>query len=172
MKRNQFQGMSAYRDVDINTRNASKDQHELVGMMYDGVLESIVRAKGAILGGDVDTKVAEIVRAVRILQEGLRTSLDLDNGGELAANLANLYDYCVLRLTQANATASVEALDEVVALLKPVAEAWRQMRSGPQGPESAPSKATLAEAAAPRQLPPGARRMSSLYGQGMALTGV
>lgn len=175
MNRNLIQGMSAYRDVNINTRNTSKDQHELVSMMFEGVIESVVRAKGAMLAGDIDTKVAEVTRAVRILQEGLRTSLDLENGGELAANLANLYDYCVLRLTQANATDSVDALDEVAALLKPVADAWRQMRTTTETQDPV-TKNTANDHQSGAQVtpktPPVARRMGSLYGQSMALTGV
>lgn len=142
MNRSFRHGMSAYRNVDINTRNTSKDQHELVMMMFEGVIESAHRAQGAILNQDSATKVAEISRAVRILQEGLRTSLDLENGGELAQNLANLYDYCATRLAQANARNDAEALAEVSRLMKQVADAWKQMRTGveTQAPEKeAPS---------------------------------
>ena len=42
------QGMSAYRDVDIHTRSVQPDQYELVVLMFEGVLESVMRAKGAI----------------------------------------------------------------------------------------------------------------------------
>jgi len=170
MNRSYLKGMSAYRDVDIQTRTVQRDQFELVVLMFEGVLESVMRAKGAIQQSDTSTKIAEITRAVRILQEGLRTSLDLDNGGELAANLANLYDYCVMRLTQANASSSVEALEEVAALLKPVAEAWKQMRSGAQA-ISEEATSSINSAPATPKVPPAARRVGSLYGQSMALSG-
>ena len=170
MNRPFLKGMSAYRDVDIQTRSTTHDQHELVSMMFEGTLESVVRAKGAIQQGDTATKVAEIGRAVRIIQEGLRTSLDLENGGELAANLANLYDYCVMRLTQANAASDTTLLDEVASLIKPVAEAWRQMRTGADTKAPDTPAELHAPATAPK-VPPVARRMGSLYGQGMALSG-
>lgn len=170
MNRSFRQGMSAYRAVDINTRNVSQDQHELVAMMFDGVIESVTRAKGSIINPDLSTKVSEITRAMRILQEGLRTSLDLDNGGELAQNLANLYDYCVVRLTQANAQSSVEALDEVAALIKPVADAWRQMRNTtPASIE--PGSSASDEAPAKPSVPPAARRVSHAYSAGLSLQG-
>lgn len=170
MNRSLRKGMSAYRHVDINTRNVTQDQHELVAMMFDGVLESVTRAKGAIMGSDLETKVVEITRAMRILQEGLRTSLDLDNGGELARNLANLYDYCVVRLTQANSQDSMEALDEVAALIKPVADAWRQMRN--TSPAATDSDSSMAdEAPAKPSVPPAARRVSHAYSAGMSLQG-
>ncbi len=171
MNRSFRQGMSAYRAVDINTRNVSQDQHELVAMMFDGVIESVTRAKGAIINPDLSTKVSEIARAMRILQEGLRTSLDLDNGGELAQNLANLYDYCVVRLTQANAQNSVEALDEVAGLIKPLADAWRQMRNGTTAQATAEANPSDAAPAAKPLAPPAVRRVSLAYGVGLSLQG-
>ena len=164
------QGMSAYRDVDINTRNASQDQYELVLMMFDGVLESVTRAKGAIVNTEIETKVSEISRAIRILQEGLRTSLDLDNGGELAKNLASLYDYCVARLTQANALNSVELLDEVINLIKSVADAWRQMRNTTQAHSTVDAAASDTQPVKP-PTPPAVRRVSHAYGAGLSLQG-
>ncbi len=168
------QGMSAYRDVDIHTRSVQPDQYELVVLMFEGVLESVMRAKGAIQQADTPTKIAEINRAMRILQEGLRTSLDLENGGELAANLANLYDYCVMRLTQANASNSIDMLDEVANLIKPVAEAWKEMRGG-ANPSGATQLARAAKPATPEPTPPKAppiaRRVGNMYSHGMAAAG-
>lgn len=133
MNRPFHKGMSAYRDVEIQTRTANRDQHDLVALMFEGVLESVARATGAIQQQDMALKVDEIGRAIRIVHEGLRTSLDMENGGELATNLANLYEYCVLRLTQANANNDTQALAEVAGLLRPVADAWKQMREQPPG---------------------------------------
>lgn len=170
MNRPFLKGMSAYRDVDIQTRSVQTDQFELVALMFEGVMESVTRAKGALQQADTPTKIVEISRAVRIIQEGLRTSLDLDNGGELAQNLANLYDYCVVRLTQANAQNSVEALDEVAVLIKPVADAWRQMRNA--SPAATDSDSSMAdEAPAKPSVPPAARRVSHAYSAGMSLQG-
>ena len=172
MNRPFLRGMSAYREVDIQTRSVQPDQFELVVLMFEGVMESVARSKGAIQQADTPTKIAEINRAVRILQEGLRTSLDLENGGELAANLAGLYDYCVMRLTQANAANDAAALDEVASLLKPVAEAWRQMRSGShaQGTEASTSVEPPAEVL-PKGPTPTTRRVGNLYGAGLSLVG-
>ncbi|TDQ45340.1 flagellar export chaperone FliS [Tepidicella xavieri] len=162
-------GMSAYRDVDIHTRASTMDQHELVAMMYEGALESVARARGALQQGDIETKVLEIQRAVRILQEGLRTSLDLENGGELAANLANLYDYCIVRLTQANGHNDEAALAEVARLIKPIAEAWRQMRA-PLDKGAAPNAAPTPSPSAADPAPSATtRRMGHVYSAAVAL---
>jgi flagellar protein FliS len=74
--------------------------------------------------GSVPVKGAEIGRAVRIVDEGLRAGLDLRAGGTLARDLQALYDYVTVRLTQANLRNDVTALDECTALLQPLREAW------------------------------------------------
>ncbi|WP_101049385.1 flagellar export chaperone FliS [Macromonas nakdongensis] len=161
---------SAYRNVGLQTRAPQHDQHQLVTMMFESVLESLARARGAIEQGDTATKVQQVAKAIRIVQEGLRTSLDLENGGELAGNLANLYDYAVMRMTQANAMNDTRALEEVAQLIKPVAEAWQQMRAGtpdatPTANASEPSTPTRAT---PSKAPPTVRRLGNVYGPGMA----
>ena len=165
-----LKGMSAYRDVDIKSRVASSDQHDLVLLMFDGLLESVMRAKGAVINRDTQTKVSEIARAIRILQEGLLTSLDIDKGGEIAQNLSNLYEYCVIRLTEANAKNSLEALDEVSQLIKSIADAWRQMRKGTPGAKDSDSSIADGAPAKP-PVPPAARRVSHAYSAGLNLQG-
>jgi len=55
---------------------------------------------------------------------GLRGSLDMEAGGEMAANLANLYDYMVRRLFEGHTANDEAALDEVSALLREVKRGW------------------------------------------------
>ena len=148
---------AAYRNVAIDSRAQQHDQYQLVVMMFETTLECLAAARGAIQQGDVELKIKKIGQAIRIVQEGLRTSLDMDNGGELAANLASLYDYCVLRMTQANASNDEAKLEEVANLIKPVAEAWNQMRSGQNEAAPAPAATTTVDTA-PAQPAPAPRR--------------
>ena len=92
----------AYRQVGLETAVGAADPHRLVGMLYDGCLESIAQARGALRAGDLAAKGRAIGRAVRIVEEGLKAGLDLHAGGALAADLNALYAYVGLRLTQAN----------------------------------------------------------------------
>jgi flagellar secretion chaperone FliS len=115
---------SAYRQVGIETGVASASAHQLVQMLFDGLIEAIVQARGAIRQGQVDAKGRAIGRAVRIVDEGLKASLDLRGGGSLAADLDDLYAYVTLRLTQANLRNDERALDECLALTQPLREAW------------------------------------------------
>ena len=125
--RNSFKSSSMlsnlYQDVGYQTGVSTASPHQLVTMLYDGVLESIAKARGAIASGDIDTKGRAIGRANRIMEEGLRAALD-PAGGEITANLSSLYNYIIRRLLQAHLRNDVEALDECRRLIEPVREAW------------------------------------------------
>ena len=159
---------AAYRSVGLETRAPQHDQHQLVVMMYETVLECLAMARGAIEKNDTPTKIKQLNKAIRIVQEGLLTSLDLDNGGELAANLSALYDYCVLRMTQANAANDAAALAEVAGLIRPLADAWKQLRSGPPAADASAPAASASPATPTVATPPGQgkvlRQLGGMYG--------
>lgn len=119
---------SLYQTVNVDSRAGLHDQHALVTLMYEAVLECLVVAKGAIQQGDISTKTKKIAHAIRILEEGLWANLDTDHGGELANNLAGTYQYAIVRLTQANSHNDTQMLDEVSALIRPIYEAWSSIR--------------------------------------------
>ncbi|MEO5732905.1 MAG: flagellar export chaperone FliS [Rubrivivax sp.] len=117
-------GSSLYHQVGVETRMTGATPHQLVTMLFDGWLEAVAQARGAMRSGDIATKGAAISRAVRILDEGLRAGLDLRGGGSLARDLNDLYGYLTVRLTQANLRSDEQILDECQRLLKPIHEAW------------------------------------------------
>ncbi|MDP2367614.1 flagellar export chaperone FliS [Rhodoferax sp.] len=123
----QTRSAGAYRKVSVETSVDQADPHHLVDLLFDGLLHSVGAARAALARGDVKVKCQSIVTAVRILEEGLKGGLNTQDGGELAANLQDLYGYCVIRLTQANARNDDLALEEVVRLISPLAEGWKQI---------------------------------------------
>ena len=106
----------------------SASPHQLVTLLFDGFLESLAHAKGAIAGGRIEDKCQAIGRAARIVEEGLRAGLDRRAGGRLAQDLHDLYGWVCLRLTQANLRNDEPALEEVARLIEPVAESWKQIK--------------------------------------------
>jgi flagellar secretion chaperone FliS len=118
---------NAYRQIGMETGVASASPHHLVLMLYDGLLESVARARTAMAAGSIDLKCAQIGRAVRILDEGLLAALDMESGGEIALNLRNLYSYAVVQLTRGNLRNDPSALDEVERLIRPVRDAWESI---------------------------------------------
>jgi flagellar secretion chaperone FliS len=69
-----------------------------------------------------------IGKAVRLLEEGLKAGLNMEQGGELAQNLRGMYSYCIVRLTHANLRNDAAALAEVSSLIEPVADSWQQIK--------------------------------------------
>ena len=119
---------NTYKSVGLETSVTGANPHQLVGLLFDGLQQSLAAAKGAILSGDVPAKGRAISRAVRILEEGLKAGLDTKRGGELAANLSSLYEYCIFKTTEANLRNDAALLEEVINLIKPVADSWSQIR--------------------------------------------
>jgi flagellar protein FliS len=113
-----------YQQVGIETRLSGATPHALIAMLFDGWMEAVAQARGAMRSGDLVTKGHAIGRAVRIIDEGLRAGLDLRAGGALARDLHDLYGYLTLRLTVANLRNDEAALDECQRLMRPLQEAW------------------------------------------------
>ncbi len=118
---------NAYRQFSVEADVAQADPHKLVQLLFDGLLSNVGAARAALARGDIKAKCKHVVTAVRILEEGLKASLNMEQGGVLAANLQGVYDYAVLRLTQANARNEDALLQEVIQVIAPISDGWRQI---------------------------------------------
>ena len=127
---------NAYQRINVETSMHTIDQHRLVGLLYEGVLSSIANARGSMARGDVLGKCNAISKAVRILEEGLSTALDKVDGGELAQNLGDVYEYCVRRLILANARNDDAVMQEVMRLIEPIAVSWNAIKDGAVAPSA------------------------------------
>jgi flagellar protein FliS len=120
-------GAKAYQRVGVDTGVDGSDPHALVLMLFDGALEAIKHAQGHLAAGRVLEKGQALAKAARIVEEGLKASLDRQAGGALAHQLARLYDYATLRLLQANLRNDHKALVEVTTLLADLRETWAKI---------------------------------------------
>jgi len=75
--------MGQYKQVGTQIGADSADPHQLIVMLFDGALERIAIAKGAIERGNIEEKGQKIGRAIAII-DGLRASLNKEAGGEIA----------------------------------------------------------------------------------------
>lgn len=144
-------GINAYAKVGLDTSVTSADPHKLILLLYQGALLAISSAKNQMLRKDIPAKGKSISHAILIIDEGLKSSLDKNAGGELAQNLSALYEYMSQRLLVANLKNDVAALDEVSSLLTELKSAWEAIRPAPQAvtqPEAAPPQAPPAKSAA------------------------
>lgn len=139
--------IKAYAKVGVESGVSAADPHKLISMLYQGALLAIANAKNGIMRKDIPAKGAAISKAILIIDDGLKASLDKDVGGELAQNLASLYDYMTSRLLAANMKNDMAALDEVARLLTDLKGAWDSIRPTGAAPAAAPAAAPQPAAA-------------------------
>jgi flagellar protein FliS len=139
-------GVNAYANVGLETGIASASPHKLIVMLYDGVLTALAKAKANIVAGNIPAKGAALSHAITIIDNGLRVSLDLKAGGEIAENLDALYDYMSRRLFEANLRNDVTVVDEVHRLLSDLRSAWVEIGDKIGQPQPGASQAAAAMA--------------------------
>jgi flagellar protein FliS len=122
--------LATYQTIAAHGGVAAADPHRLILMLLDGAIERIVSARVALGNGAIEAKTRLLHRAVTIVNE-LRASINLEQGGELASNLGDIYDYCGRILLKANLENNAEPLDEAARLLREIRGAWMQIAPRP-----------------------------------------
>ncbi|MBA1247947.1 flagellar export chaperone FliS [Pseudomonas luteola] len=115
--------MRQYQQVDTHAQVLEASPHRLIQMLMEGGLSRLAQAKGAMSRGQIAEKGVLVGKAIDIIG-GLREGLDMEKGGEIAANLNNLYLYMTRCLIEANKTNDESKLDEVAKLLRTIKEGW------------------------------------------------
>jgi flagellar protein FliS len=115
--------LQQYQQIGIQSSLEDASPHRLIQMLLEGALDRIAKARGSVLRGEMANKCRYIGATIAIV-DGLAGSLNVEAGGEVANNLAALYDYMGRRLLQANVESSAPILDEVAGLLNQVKEGW------------------------------------------------
>jgi flagellar protein FliS len=116
-------GLAQYQQVSTNAGVEDASPHRLIQMLMEGVLQRLAEAKGAMQRNALADKGKALGKAVTIVS-GLRNSLNQEVGGEMAANLDDLYDYMQRRLLEANIETSEEIVDEITALMRTIKSGW------------------------------------------------
>jgi flagellar secretion chaperone FliS len=131
-------GARAYERLGVETAALSASPAQLVAMLVDGALTAIARAQYHLADKRVAEKGLAISKAIDIIDNGLKASLDREAGGAQGAvlvdNLTPLYDYAVQRLLFANLHNDVAVLDEVAGLLEPLGAAWKELAAAESNP--------------------------------------
>jgi flagellar protein FliS len=120
-------GASAYANVKVESDVMAASPYQLICLLFDGAHLALRSALAHMQAGNVARKGEAISKALDIVNNGLRASLDLDRGGEMGPKLAQIYDYVGRRLLYANLNNDQEALLEAGRLLEDIGSAWRQI---------------------------------------------
>jgi len=115
--------MNQYKQVGVQAAVGNADPHTLIQMLIDGAIERLNMAKMHMKQNNISKKGESISRAISII-DGLRASLDMEKGGEIATNLEALYDYMQRQLLAANLENKSENVDEVLSLMNEIRSGW------------------------------------------------
>ena len=119
--------VDTYTRLEIETGVAAASPQRLIVMLYEGAIKAVLTAQAALARGDLAERGSAISKAISIIDEGLRPALDLEAGGEIAANLMALYEYLVHRLLYANLKGHEPSLGEALRLLSELKGAWEAL---------------------------------------------
>ena len=124
-------GARSYAQVGLQSGVMSASPHQLITLLFDGARTAIAMARHHMAHKEIAAKGKAISKAINIIDNGLKASLDAEAGGqagaELVANLSALYDYINQRLMQANLRNDPALLDEAERLLENIGSAWREI---------------------------------------------
>ncbi|ODC04171.1 flagellar export chaperone FliS [Terasakiispira papahanaumokuakeensis] len=112
--------------AESQVRDASP--YQLILMLMDSALGRLAAARGAIERQDEPLMAQSLQKAQAIINE-LRNVLDFEQGGEVAQNLHDLYDYFGQQIAKAAAQKKAEPINEVVRLFQPLRDSWVEIRN-------------------------------------------
>jgi flagellar protein FliS len=115
--------LQSYKKVSVDSGLAVASPHRIIQMLLAGALERLAQAKLAIEQGSIEQRGIYIGKAIGIVN-GLNSSLNMEANDQVAGNLTQLYDFMLVRMSEANMNNDVAAIDDVTGILKIIKEGW------------------------------------------------
>jgi len=113
-------GVPAYHDTSVSTQSKGR----LIVLLYDGAIKFMKLAIEEIEARNYEAKGRYIARAQDIIDE-LNAVLDVDAGGEIAANLRKIYLFMSNHLSKANTECDPQMIREVITMMEELNESWK-----------------------------------------------
>ncbi len=123
-------GVDAYRTIDVKARIESASPGQLVVLLFEGLLRSLVEVRSAIVEKNFQKKGEKLSSAMSIVLT-LRESLDDSVDSDLPHNVDLLYDYIQRKMIEINQTMDINSLDEIVDLVITLKSGWDQIVEKP-----------------------------------------
>jgi flagellar protein FliS len=127
-----------YEDTAVQTSSPEG----MVVLLYEGAIKFVRQAATATQEKDIEQKRQSIDRALAVIQH-LQSTLDRDQGGEIAVELDRLYTYITSRIVEGSAKLQVAPLEEAIKLLTTLLSAWEGIAN--KQPERAVPTTLLAQ---------------------------
>ena len=119
-----MKGISAYQSATVTTQNKGR----LIVLLYDGAIKFMKLAVKELEAKNYEMKGRYINRAQDIIYE-LNAVLDMEKGGEIAANLRSLYCFIDRRLAEANSKCDPQMIREAINLMEELNQSWKAITS-------------------------------------------
>lgn len=115
--------LQSYRKVSLESEITVASPHRIIQLMFAGALQRLAQSRYAIEQNDLANKGIYINKAIGIIT-GLSNSLNMDEGGQIAKNLSELYDFMLRKISEANLNNDAKAIDDVCDILRTIKEGW------------------------------------------------
>ena len=122
---NTARAAATYQRVEVTSRSPL----ELVILLYDGAIGALRQTHTAMVEKDLVAKARHMKKAMQVVHH-LQSTLNMEEGGEVATSLDTVYRDVVTRVLEANVTGRPELLHEAVMLLTTVRTAWTEITTG------------------------------------------
>jgi flagellar protein FliS len=118
--------LQAYKKVSVDSQLSAASPHKVIQMLMAGAIERLIQAKAAMQQGNIPVKGERIGKALDIIIS-LRSCLSLDDGGEIASNLDQLYEFMITQISEANHENNPQPIDDVIEIIREIKSAWDQI---------------------------------------------
>ena len=120
--------LQAYKKVSVDSQLTAASPHKIVQMLMAGAIERLIQGKAAMQAGNLPVKGESLGKALDIIIS-LRSCLSMDDGGDIAKNLDQLYEFMITQISAANHKNDPQSIDDVIDIIREIKSAWDQIPS-------------------------------------------
>ncbi|MEZ8195218.1 MULTISPECIES: flagellar export chaperone FliS [Vibrio] len=118
--------LQAYKKVSVDSQLSAASPHKVIQMLMGGAIERLIQGKAAMQAGNIPVKGERLGKALDIIIS-LRSCLSISDGGEIAKNLDQLYEFMITQISTANHKNDPQPIDDVIEIIREIKSAWDQI---------------------------------------------
>jgi flagellar protein FliS len=115
--------MQSYQAINAQTSVGISAPADLILLVFEKLFDHLNAAEKKLI--EQENAQIPFDKALDIFTIGLVPALDIERGGEIASNLASLYDWSIRHLMKAKIHKDPVMVREVHDVLLPIYESWR-----------------------------------------------
>lgn len=116
----------AYASIAVDTSIKDSSPLDLIVLVFEKIFDHLIRGKKELDSGQTGSE--PFTKAVDLINLGLVASLNKENGNQIAENLETIYLWSIDKIIQARLNKTPDRIDEVVKVLNPIYEGWRELK--------------------------------------------